>query len=379
MMNLLKRYRNIVLVLFLFAFFIDPSISWGFPEMSRHGYGSCVACHFSPSGGGILNDYGRTLSNELLSSYILDEKDETDLKIGDLNDQEKENLRFYLGADVRSVGTFVETKLYKESRYILMQMDLEGRVQYREKFGMSIRPGLLEKSTTSSGENEFFLRTYSFDYTPIESISLRLGRFRPSFGLGVANHTLYVRQDLEFGLRSESHALEFSWLSDSLSIILTPFAEQPDRNQSLRERGATLSLSYFFLDHFKVGLSLFRGQSDTQIRTIAGPNWVLGITDKIFFMSEIDWQSIDSEMKQGYAMYHRFNYEWVQGVHTYIPYQLSFLDLGLPTSKKESLGVGAQFFPIKYFELNFEWLKERTSANDSQPYDVALLLFHLYY
>ncbi len=39
----------------------------GFPEMVRHGYVNCVACHMSPDGGGVLTPYGRSLSKELLS------------------------------------------------------------------------------------------------------------------------------------------------------------------------------------------------------------------------------------------------------------------------------------------------------------------------
>ena len=40
-----------------------------FPDMIRHGYTNCTACHVSPSGGGVLNAYGRSLSKELISTW----------------------------------------------------------------------------------------------------------------------------------------------------------------------------------------------------------------------------------------------------------------------------------------------------------------------
>ena len=37
--------------------------------MVRFGYSNCITCHVSPSGGGVLNQYGRELSKEILSTW----------------------------------------------------------------------------------------------------------------------------------------------------------------------------------------------------------------------------------------------------------------------------------------------------------------------
>src|SRR5665213_92015 len=47
--------------------FLSPKVAMAFPEMIRHGYVNCTSCHVSPSGGGVLTQYGRQLSGDLLS------------------------------------------------------------------------------------------------------------------------------------------------------------------------------------------------------------------------------------------------------------------------------------------------------------------------
>ena len=55
-------------LLFIFGMgFAAPA--WAFPEMIRHGYTSCMTCHVSPNGGGLMTPYGRSMSKEILSRH----------------------------------------------------------------------------------------------------------------------------------------------------------------------------------------------------------------------------------------------------------------------------------------------------------------------
>ena len=64
-----KYKRALPPLLVVVGFFALSSVARAFPELIRHGYVNCLTCHVSPSGGGALNDYGRTFSGEGLSTW----------------------------------------------------------------------------------------------------------------------------------------------------------------------------------------------------------------------------------------------------------------------------------------------------------------------
>src|SRR3989344_1600930 len=109
--------RAFLWLLFFSVFYSDRAKAY--PELSRHGYTNCTACHLSPSGGGILSPYGRELSKEILSTWARD--GEQSFAYGAFSPNEK----IVLGAFVRGLQAHREDKDKKEGRFILMQADLE--------------------------------------------------------------------------------------------------------------------------------------------------------------------------------------------------------------------------------------------------------------
>ena len=94
------------LLLGLFA--VVSSQAFAFPEMVRHGYTQCTACHVSPSGGGILTSYGRELAAEVLSTWsYADESQFTHSKVG----EKLADKGILFGGDVLFAGSIGRTDI----------------------------------------------------------------------------------------------------------------------------------------------------------------------------------------------------------------------------------------------------------------------------
>ena len=93
-----------------------------FPELIRHGYVNCSACHVSPAGGGVLTPYGRGLSNEIVSRWGTEKET---LPLHGLVPLEKVQDCLFLGGDLRGVQTQYENNLVKDGQWIPMQAQAE--------------------------------------------------------------------------------------------------------------------------------------------------------------------------------------------------------------------------------------------------------------
>src|SRR5271170_7738780 len=63
------------LSIFLLSIVTASPFAHGFPEMARIGYQNCIACHVSPTGGGVLTPYGRGMTSDILSTWHADGED----------------------------------------------------------------------------------------------------------------------------------------------------------------------------------------------------------------------------------------------------------------------------------------------------------------
>ena len=53
--------KHILKISLVFAALFVSKQAMAYPDFIGYGYSSCITCHYSGSGGGALNDYGRAL------------------------------------------------------------------------------------------------------------------------------------------------------------------------------------------------------------------------------------------------------------------------------------------------------------------------------
>lgn len=368
------KYRRGSLNIFLFiASLFYPASLFSFPEMVRHGYNNCTVCHFSPSGGGILTEYGRELSREILS-HIAKENEEKFLY-----NLVRPPKWLNFGGDIRALQLYRDTSSVEEAKFILMQADLEAALTCK-KFYVVGTVGRKAAAKVSSFTDHLISRRHFLLFQMTDEFSIRGGRFFPAFGLSIADHPVVTRRGLGWDQGDETYNIESAWLGETLNAYLTAILGKPDAGKSGQERGIALSSSLFFGDRFKTGISYLYSEDKIQKRHLLGPYAILGITPRVFLLTETDFQNKKREKTEefGFVNYQRFDVEFLQGFHLFLSHEISKSDFDSSKSFIRNYGIGFQCFPRPHWEFALQWQKEKNRTVSEKYSDLLTFLMHFY-
>lgn len=364
--------------MFLVASFLALVLSpaaLAFPEMVRHHYVNCNSCHVSPSGGGLLTEYGRGMAGEVLSTWNYE--NEALFLHGALK-PEKMPKAVNVGGDLRVLQVHQENRNVRQGRFILMQSQVEagltaGPVTAVAAFGKPNRENHVEAEFT-----RFYLLANAN-----ETLQFRVGRFLPPFGINLPHHTLPTRQSLGFGYDSDRNTMEAHWNGESWHSAVAASESRLKSRLAERERAASWQIERFFLDSYRVGLSFWNGESDKMSRWLVGAHGILGFTEHLYYMTEFTVQSKKSkatgaDRETGIYRFGRLGYEITKGVHLLALEELSKSNLPNPKTFGLSFGVGALWYPRPHFEFELALNQRKNMAVSKEFEDYAYLMLHYY-
>ena len=372
---------NQKLSLLIFILMLPLStVVYAFPEMIRHGYTSCTACHVSPSGGGIVTAYGRSISKELLSRWSYEGEEQI------LHGLVKnENVRSWvdgsrerglnISGDFRFLQTHVETSTYKQGRRFPMQRDLEVAAKFNN-ISLVTSYGLIYNPRE---EDKIDLRRIYGLWNASDNISLRVGRFIPIYGIIFSDHYLSIKQGLQFGQGSERNSAEANFVYEGWSGNIS-YSKAPRSKVFLQEEEAlTVGVNWNFNETSRIGANYWIGDFLGVKRDVTGINALIGFSKKLYALSEIDFQvqkPDGSESVKGLRYFQRGGYEITRGFHLVAQAEGAQSDLDNSTTKFYSFGAGFNFYPRPHFEAQFMWTRPKYYAQDFT--DSAFLILHYY-
>lgn len=343
-----------------------------YPEMIRHEYFNCNACHVDPSGGGVLNAYGRALSKEVLSVWGSEEEA---LFLHGVVKTEDSDKPLFLGGHYRSVQTHTENKNIKMGRYIPMQANIELAKVINPLFTLAMSIGELEdKDKMRLISPDFYLL-----YNQSDTISYKFGRFEPSFGLKSAHHFLPPKRGLGFEDDSKRNAIEARYQTEQIQLSLVG-SESLNLN---KEKSLSINLARLFFSTYKLGLSFWISESENEKRNLSNFNTTIGFSKNFYLLSETTLQNAiqkipDSKNIASIFESLRLGYEFVQGLHFLVLQDYQKTDLRSDVTEAYSYGAGLLFYPRPHFEFELTWNKKIQAQNRSNQTDFAYLLLHYY-
>ena len=340
----------------LFILFISIFKAYGFVENTVKGYPNCMACHISPAGGGILTDYGRSLSPELMSTWKFGNNFEHPFYgIG----RNSENLKW--GGQFRAVQVHTENDRAKVGKLFTMQNNLEFAVQYMNAFVVGTI-GTQEGPENYPDKGKFLSERHYLIWEILNNLRVRFGKFRQHFGINSANHTRLVRRPFF----NETYNLELSkhyeWGEINASIGL-----QEQKKDSL-----AINYTHYGQGNSRLGGSLFWGE-----RKSYGLNAVFPIGKSGIGRSEIIYEK-KQDLDTLYGD-HNYGIRFFKGGLGYLILEHGQKNLHNSDTLVISPGIGFQFLPTSHVELQFEYLKKSYQNNSNYTEHFSFLTLHLYH
>lgn len=349
--------------------------AFAYPENVRHGYVNCTACHVSPTGGGTLTPYGRSLAGELMSTWSY--KNEAGFLHG-LIAEEKMPEWLMVGGDLRAVQTITDTKAATTAKFIRMGEDIELAAQAKT-VTLDLEFGRIEDPMNPRwGSRRYFAMVNITD-----ELTARIGRFYPEFGLYIPDHYVPTKRMLGFDEGQERNSAEIAWNGETWSAFATLSQTPGEFAPSSRETGYAVQLNRNIGDSSKVGVSGWSGRSDPFDRTLVGVHGMIGFSKKLFLLSEFDHQWSDDKAtgseSRGLFAYNRLGYEVYKGIVLFAQGEYGQSDLSNGRTAADAYGPGVQWFPRPHFELMGLWRKTRSRAASSSFDDYGFLMMHYYW
>ena len=268
------------------------------PEFLSKQYTRCSTCHFSPTGGGLLTPYGRSLSrNELATTGRIapgaspGTSREHEFLMGLLGD------RFgpvSVGIDLRPSHLDVNYPGGSLTRDFFMTADLIAafRAKGWTVYGEIGREPLAEGSKIASYE-------YWIGHESEKGLGFRAGRFLPAYGIRFADHTALNRAPLGLDKYDQVLGLEMSYATERHLLQVSVGPGRADSVYHDDGRGAFTATGRFQWDlgprTVLVASGLFRDTATLVPRTGAG-----GVAFGYAPTPRLStWTELDAQFEQG--------------------------------------------------------------------------------
>lgn len=381
-MRLARKLPNIFGGLTLLLSIVLPMRTYGYVENVTHGYPNCMACHVNPTGGGILTDYGRSLSSELMSTIKTTNFQKPFYGLG----KNTETIKW--GGHVRTIQTRFENDQIKRGSSFLMQNNIEAAA-YVKDFIFVGTVGTKEGPSQVPDRGEFLSERHFLIYKADNTVMVKAGKFRQNYGLNDPNHRRFTKNNLGFGSNSETYQLEvFKFFENGEAVISTSLGRL-DQPKDQREKNFMVQGTHYLDGKSRLTGNILIGESSTSRRSIYGINGVFPLFSKHNVLRfELDYQVSEALVSSGprnektHGLFGNIlvGRKIFDGLFPYLVYEQRQTNLDFSrNSLTTSPGVGFQFFPIAHVEFQFEHQYRTLVAQSDNKEHRTFLLLHLYH
>jgi len=347
------------------------------PMFLSRQYARCTSCHFSPTGGGMLTPYGRSLSREELST--------TGRSVpGQPPGREQEFLfgllgrslgRLSLGVNLLPSHLHFEYPGGSDGRDLLMNADVTAAWR---SGGFTAYAELGRQPFAGNTRVDSF--EHWVEYKSEKGLGVRAGRFLPAYGVRFADHTSFNRAPLGFRTDGQLYALE---LSHTTARHLVQLTLSPGRADSIIDNDGTRAFTAagrLQLDLASravlVASGLYRGASDVEPRNgLAGLALGFAPSGRVTLWGQADLRLRDGT-STAYTLTSEAAFELYRGVWLKLAPQFRS-ENGDSAAGVFRLAASLDLLPRTHWNVNLGYFRDRDRLSD-QTFSTLLAQLHLY-
>jgi hypothetical protein len=378
--------RNAQLRIIIIIFFLCPLLSQAYPEMIRHGYVNCSACHTTHQGGDLLTAYGKELSKEIFSrtDSLFQTTKNNDEAYWRVNTPEW----LTLGSHVRLLQTLSESSIASKGRFMVMQVDVDANARVSDLVQVYASVGRYEPTAPDAEWKDFiytprawvqFMKNFN---NAEDNLSLRVGRFYPVYGVNIIEHTYANRRYLEFNPGQERLSAELAYSTQDYQVVATGISQRSNFQKYNDERGYSVQLSKVFGKSARAGINFYKTQLNVggvlQNKQYDGLYALIGWTTEISTLLQAD-RIYNQDGKNGFVNLLKLGYEYTKGVQFFATQEYYSPDTTVTDPHMDAFGLGVQYFPFTNFDLFLTFKKQKDSAQLNEYQNVMWLIAHMYF
>lgn len=368
-----------------------------YPDFISYGYRACMLCHYTGSGGGALNDYGKAVFASELTARTFTNKtpDEMGESSGFLGSKE---LPWWFRPGIKYRGLWFRRNVWdsnKSDRSLSMQFDVDLVFKFdpREKYilvtnlGYIPTPSRFKTSSDPDPSNAIFRQFYLRAMVG-KGVYVYGGLFDKFYGIKHADHTAFNRGDISMGMSDQTHGAAIQYQTSKFDFAAHAFLGNLNQESEIRQKGFSFTTEYFLSEFATVGASVLSSESNYKSEKRFALLSRLGFDKGKSFFIETGYKQ-DETVKQtgpnvinekGAYTYMQSLVEYAQGYNFLTTYQYKKPNLSSSQSNEVNrLGIGLLLFPMMRTELRGELVNTRTTAPESTSPDEWSLVSQVHF
>jgi hypothetical protein len=369
--------------------FFNSKLALAYSDFISYGYKSCVTCHFSSSGSGPLNDYGKALFAVEISSRALTSKNDDQLgESSGFFGQTKLPWWYKPGIKYRGLWYKQDVGSQKSNeRWINMQLDFDNTIVFDEdqnliavvNAGYVPRPARIAATSTEKPA-EWISKSHYVRWQIDQGWFAYMGLFDKFYGLKHSDHTAYNRAAIGLGANDQTHGAALHYETNSVSLALHGFIGNVNQSSDLRQKGFSTTGEYTFDSSVGFGASFLNSESDYKKESRAALHSRIAFAKGRSLLTEIGVKKDDSKTstqisETAYYSFNQLSLILFRGYNFISSYQFYNSKVNAAETKNnDRLSAGILAFPYQRFETRLEVVNSRVSqAENSSPDQWSLL------